>query len=382
MAKKKPGWRIRINGKQESVLKGQAEQEAHLFPESEEGKKCKGHAWRVRFNIETATRRIPFNILPRSADDAKLTERDIEELRWGDDSFWVRFKNGSVYQGKNNSSCRHEKESAPRDDFEDTWDVEQIVDDQTLRIQYVGGEIEPYEFARVKIRRTETDGRFLKWVYICEGLEIDITPRQEKLCQDSPIEDPDYHPVSVMQNPCEPRGLPDRVGLDNQWYLARFTNGAMITVYPPVFRKRQAAAASEHSISDSSEGVADQIKSEVKAGLEPHVDTFKKATLLSTPALDRQWWQNLRAAYYRESGPLEKDKWLAVAHMVVIGATVESSKLERDPQSDYLTPLMLRTLIRKLNSPGANRAKIEGTYAETLRRTVQREEGKSAPAAK
>lgn len=156
----------------------------------------------------------------------------------------------------------------------------------------------------------------------------------------------------------------------------------MITVYPPVFRKRQAAAASEHSISDSSEGVADQIKSGVKAGLEPHVDTFKKATLLSTPALDRQWWQNLRAAYYRESGPLEKDKWLAVAHMVVIGATVESSKLERDPQSDYLTPLMLRTLIRKLNSPGANRAEIEGTYAETLRRTVQREEGKSAPAAK
>ena len=185
-----------------------------------------------------------------------------------------------------------------------------------------------------------------------------------------------------MQNPCEPRGLPDRVGLDNQWYLARFTNRAMITVYPPVFRKRQAAAASEHSISDSSEGVADQIKSEVKAGLEPHVDTFKKATLLSTPALDRQWWQNLRAAYHRESGPLEKDKWLAVTRMVVAGATVESNKPVRERQSDYLTPHKLQALIEKLNSPGASRAKITANYADILRRAVQRKEGASAPAAK
>jgi len=103
-------------------LKGQAEKE-RLDPESEEGKKCK---YCVRFSIETYppksrhANRIAFTIYPRSADEAKLREQDIEELRWKHDEdlswrsdfFYVRFKNKnkSVYQGESSDKCWHGEE--------------------------------------------------------------------------------------------------------------------------------------------------------------------------------------------------------------------------------------------------------------------------------
>lgn len=255
MAKKKPKWTILINGEQQSVLKGQAEKE-RLDPESEEGKKYK---YCVRFSIETYppksrnANRIAFTIYPRSADEAKLREQEIEELRWKHDEdlswspdfFYVRFKNKnkSVYQGESSDKCWHGEEwSAPLEDFEGSWDAVPVADDQTLRITHLGGEPESYKFARVKPRRAETDGRFLNWVYICEGVEIDIKPRQEEICQDAPIENPDYYPAWLMENPSIPRGLPNRVGTDNSWYLARLTNGATVIVYPPEFRHNPVAA--------------------------------------------------------------------------------------------------------------------------------------------
>lgn len=111
--------------------------------------------------------------------------------------------------------------------------------------------------------------------------------------------------------------------------------------------------------------------------LAPVVEIFEKAVLASTPPHKRKWWQNARAAYDREPGPLEADKWRAVARLVVAGAIEANKKPPKERHSDYLTPLMLARLIKKLNAPGASRAEIEATYAVVLRRYVAREEQKA-----
>ena len=253
MAKKKPEWTILINGEQETIAKGDEKRIEHPYPESDDGKRHKLKIGSVRFELETATRTILFQILPRTGADANLKARNIEELRWEDESFYVRFKNGTAYKGENNMSCRPEEEwsdrsdklSDPAWDFEDTWDTKHFVDVQTLQIQHFRSEPKSYEFDRVDPRQADTDGRFLKWVYFCEGLEIHITPRQES--QDPQI-DPDHHPLRVMENPCEPKGFPDRVGADHRldgkksWYLARCTDGKVLVVYPPQIRSAPAAA--------------------------------------------------------------------------------------------------------------------------------------------
>lgn len=115
-----------------------------------------------------------------------------------------------------------------------------------------------------------------------------------------------------------------------------------------------------------------------ETALAPVVEVFKKAILASTPPEKRKWWQNMRAVYDRQPERLEIDKWRAVANTVVTGAIEGNKKTVKDLQTDYLTPRMMKTLLGKLNAPGASRATIEAEYAETLRRSVTREEQKAA----
>lgn len=96
------------------------------------------------------------------------------------------------------------------------------------------------------------------------------------------------------------------------------------------------------------------------------------------PAHKRTWWQNARERYGREAGPLELDKWRAVAKIVITGAIAENRKPAKERHSDYVTPLMLERLLAKLNAPGASRTRIETEFAVTLRRYVTREEQKAA----
>jgi hypothetical protein len=112
--------------------------------------------------------------------------------------------------------------------------------------------------------------------------------------------------------------------------------------------------------------------------LAPVVEIFEKAILASTPPHRRKWWQNLRDRYGREEGPREADKWLAVTNMVVTAALEEMRKPVKERHSDYLTPRMLGRLLAKLNAPGASRAMIAADFADTLRRSVIREEQKAA----
>ena len=139
--------------------------------------------------------------------------------------------------------------------------------------------------------------------------------------------------------------------------------------------KRQAA---EKKAAD----IEAHVKKAVDEAVAPIVATFKNAVLISTPSHERQWWQNLRAAYTRESASTEGAKWREVAHKVVAGANMEMQKPARDWQSDYLTPRMLKTLINKLKAPGAKIAKIEDAYADMLRRYVTRKEQKTMKPAK
>lgn len=152
---------------------------------------------------------------------------------------------------------------------------------------------------------------------------------------------------------------------------------------PPVGKKRPGneTAHSKGAAGDSSaKAIARATAKAAKKTLAPVVKIFEKAVIASTPPHKRKWWQNVRAAYVREPGPLEDEKWRAVAKMVVAGALDENRKPVRDRHSDYLTPLMLRRLIAKLNAPGASRATIEADYAEYLRRRVTNEEAKAAKA--
>ena len=122
---------------------------------------------------------------------------------------------------------------------------------------------------------------------------------------------------------------------------------------------------------------ANTVKAAEKA-LAPVVEQFKKATLLATPPDKRKWWQNVRAVYDRQPERLEIDKWRAVAKIVLTGAIEGNKKPVKELRTDYLTPRMLKTLLAKLNASGARRAAIEADYAETLRRSVTREEQKAA----
>ena len=105
-----------------------------------------------------------------------------------------------------------------------------------------------------------------------------------------------------------------------------------------------------------------------------NVEILQKAILASTPPSRRTWWQNARAAYERESGPLEADKWRAVAKMVVTCAIEEGKKPGKERHCDYVTPLMLRRLLGRLNRPGATRLQVESHYAGYLRRRVTEQE--------
>jgi len=127
---------------------------------------------------------------------------------------------------------------------------------------------------------------------------------------------------------------------------------------------------------------AAHIKKAVNEAIAPMAETYNQATLVSTPSHERKWWQNLRAAFMRQSEPADGMKWRAVAHIVVMGANLQIQKPKRDWQSDYLTPRMLVTLINKLRAPGASIAKIEVAYGDMLRRYVTREEQKSVKPAK
>ena len=108
--------------------------------------------------------------------------------------------------------------------------------------------------------------------------------------------------------------------------------------------------------------------------LAPVVEILQKAILASTPPSRRTWWQNARAAYVRETGPLEGDKWRAVAKMVVTCVIEEGKKPSKDRHCDYVTPLMLRRLLARLNRPGAARMEVESHYAGYLRRRVTEQE--------
>jgi hypothetical protein len=117
--------------------------------------------------------------------------------------------------------------------------------------------------------------------------------------------------------------------------------------------------------------------------IAPMAETFKKAILISTPPHERQRWQNLSAAYIRQSEPTKGMKWRAVAHIVIMGA-IEQSKNpnKQDWQSDYLKPPALERLIAKLNAPSASKRKIENTLANTLCREVARYELEAKKSAK
>ena len=108
--------------------------------------------------------------------------------------------------------------------------------------------------------------------------------------------------------------------------------------------------------------------------LAQHVESYKDAVLICTPSHKRQWWQNVRAAYVRQPGPLETDKWRAVAKLVVSGAIEENKKPVKERHSDYVTPLMLGRLIATLNAPRASRQQVEAHYAAYLRRRVPERE--------
>jgi len=112
----------------------------------------------------------------------------------------------------------------------------------------------------------------------------------------------------------------------------------------------------------------------VEKTLAPVVEIFKKASLVATPPHKRQWWENAKAAYERQPGPLEADKWHAVSKLVIAAAIEENRKPVRERHSDYATPLMLRKLLARLNAPGASRAQIERDYAGYLRRRVAENE--------
>lgn len=145
---------------------------------------------------------------------------------------------------------------------------------------------------------------------------------------------------------------------------------------------RKADAAQGEKTADTEAHAKKAANKAVNKEIAPIVETLKKALLIVTPARDRQWWQNLRAAYDRESAPTQSAKWHAVAHMVVLCVKTESQKAKQDRQCDYLTPRMLGTLIKKLTVPDADSVKIENTLADTLRRKVARAEQKAAKLAK
>ena len=117
-----------------------------------------------------------------------------------------------------------------------------------------------------------------------------------------------------------------------------------------------------------------QVKEAVGDALAPVVEKFDRAALVLTPPGKRQWWQNLRAAYLRQADISEKDKWHAVARIVVCRSLEAGKKPERERQCEYLTPVMLRRLIDRLNRSGEGRTQIVSHCADTLRRYVQRAE--------
>ncbi len=139
------------------------------------------------------------------------------------------------------------------------------------------------------------------------------------------------------------------------------------------------AGLTETGVRERAHFTAATAKAAEKA-LAPVVEVFRKASLVATPPHQRKWWQNVRVAYDRALGSGATGKWQAVARTVVTGAIEESKKPVKDRRSDYLTPLMLKRLIGRLNAPGASRATIETDYAEYLRRRVTIEEAKAAKA--
>ena len=170
----------------------------------------------------------------------------------------------------------------------------------------------------------------------------------------------DFEPLKILSLPADPalpKGI-SRIYCDKRFFCA----DVKIT-------------DAETTKADPMATAANKIEQAAK-NLVPVMEGFEKATLANTPPQKRTWWKNARAAYNSEAdNQLEKDKWLAVTKRVITGAIEANIKKPADKQTDYLTPRMMKTLLKKLNAPGASRSQVEAHYADKFRRDVSKAEG-------
>jgi len=105
--------------------------------------------------------------------------------------------------------------------------------------------------------------------------------------------------------------------------------------------------------------------------------TLEKAIRRSRTPMDNAWWKNLMNRYEEQDGTTKRRKWEQVAHIVCLSADGQRGKPVKDRRCDYLTPRKLANLMKRLPT-GKNMSDFEREYGETLRRSVEREERKSA----
>jgi hypothetical protein len=127
-----------------------------------------------------------------------------------------------------------------------------------------------FVFNTVEPRQSARDGSFLKWVYSCDGYEIDIRPRLDKSFQrhDKRIEDPDKFPIRVQPCPFEELGRFDNLLERNSWYSAKLTDDNIVIVYPPEIRLKAKAAKSDAGAVDPAKQSRSLRAKRSKAGKE------------------------------------------------------------------------------------------------------------------
>ncbi len=130
-----------------------------------------------------------------------------------------------------------------------------------------------------------------------------------------------------------------------------------------------------HMKDEHAQEIEDDAESAVNGVMAPFLEDYKKSKRENTPASMRTWWENARSSYERVAGPLESDKWIAVAKIVIRGAEEARNRTPLPAnQTDYLTPRMMKTLLKKLAAPDASLTKITRAYAEKFRHDVAKAE--------